>query len=110
MFALILFARCFKKFKKEVNKEKSTIKFSKNLDEINNFEFKLTSQNNEDGIIDYIFSKIPNNKTFVEIGFGYYEFNSLNLIKNGWKGKLVDIDKDECLVLKQLLNFSFQNQ
>jgi len=107
LFALILFARCFKKFKKEVNKEKSTIKFSKNLDEINNFEFKLTSQNNEDGIIDYIFSKIPNNKTFVEIGFGYYEFNSLNLIKNGWKGKLVDIDKDECLVLKQLLNFFF---
>ena len=107
IYSLILFIRTFKKFKTEINKKKSIEKFSKNLDEINNYEFKYTSQNNEDGIIEYIFNKIPNNKNFVEIGFGFYEFNSLNLIKKGWVGKLIDIDKDECLALNKLMNFFF---
>ena len=74
------------------------------LEEINKYEYKITSQNNEDGIIDYIFSKIPNNKYFIEIGFGYYEFNTLNLIKKGWQGKLIDIDLEESIALKSNLN------
>ena len=81
--------------------------FSKNLDEINNHEFKITSQNNEDGIIEYIFKKIPNSKVFVEIGLSYYEFNSLNLIKNNWSGLLVEQNFNECLVLRKLLNFYY---
>jgi len=64
LFSYILFIRYFNKFKREIRKNKSTEKFSKNLDDINNFEFKLTSQNNEDGIIEHIFSKIPNKKNF----------------------------------------------
>ena len=107
LFSYILFIRYFNKFKREIKKNKSTEKFSKNLDDINNFEFKLTSQNNEDGIIEHIFSKIPNKKNFVEVGFGFYEFNALNLIKNGWRGKLIDFDKDECLVSEKLLNFFY---
>ena len=106
-YSLMLFIRTFKKFKRETTKEKSDIKFSKKLDRINDFEFKITSQNNEDGIINYIFSKIPHNKYFVEIGFSYYECNSLNLIKNGWNGKLIDINKDECLSLKRLTSFFY---
>ncbi len=107
IYSIILFVRHFKKFKREINKEKSFNKFSQNLDSINNFEYKITSQNNEDGIIDYIFSKVPNKKVFVEVGFSYYEFNSLNLIKKNWQGKLIDIDKDECLSLKKLLAFFY---
>ena len=49
--------------------------------------------------------KIPNSKVFVEIGLGYYEFNSLNLIKNNWSGLLVEQNFNECLVLRKLLNF-----
>ena len=49
----------------------------------NYFEYRVTSQNNEDGIIEHIFSNIPNNKFFVELGFHFFECNSLNLIKNG---------------------------
>ena len=48
IYSLILFIRTFKKFKTEINKEKSIDKFSINLDEINNYEFKYTSQNNEE--------------------------------------------------------------
>ena len=106
-YSLLLFIRNYKKFKKEITKKISIIKFSDNLDSINNFEFKFTSQNNEDGIIEHIFSKIPNNKYFVEIGFSYYECNSLNLIKNGWSGKLIDINRDECLTLKKLVSFFY---
>ena len=73
------------------------------LDKINQYEYKITSQNNEDGIINHIFEKIPNNKYFVEIGFDFYEFNSLNLIKNGWNGKLFEINTEECVALKALL-------
>ena len=57
IYSIILFVRHFKKFKREINKEKSFNKFSQNLDSINNFEYKITSQNNEDGIIDEIFCK-----------------------------------------------------
>ena len=103
IYSTILFLRSFKKFKKEINKNKSSEKFSANLDKINQYEYKITSQNNEDGIINHIFEKIPNNKYFVEIGFDFYEFNSLNLIKNGWNGKLFEINTEECVALKALL-------
>ena len=106
-YSNVLFLRTLKKFKREINKEKSFEKFSQTFDEINKFEYKITSQNNEDGIIDHIFSKVPNNRFFVEIGFSFYEFNSLNLIKKGWSGKLIDFNKDNCLVLKKLLKFFF---
>lgn len=107
IYSNILFLRTFKKFKKEINKKRSFVKFSETFEEINKFEYKITSQNNEDGIIEYIFSKIPNDKYFIEIGFSFYEFNSLNLIKKGWSGKLIDFNKDNCLVLKKLLTFFF---
>ena len=109
VYSFFLFLRTFKKFKKSINSNKEYTKFSSKLTKINNYEYKITSQNNEDGIIDYIFKIIPNNKYFIEIGFGYYEFNSLNLIKNGWCGKLIDINEDESLALKKNLNFFFPN-
>ena len=107
IYSLILYIRHFRKFKKYLNKNKTNEKFSKNLDEINKYEYKITSQNNEDGIIEYIFSKIPNNKFFVELGFDFYEFNSLNLIKNGWNGLLIEGDFDECLIMDSCIKKFF---
>ena len=109
IYPYYLFFKTFKNFKKKTNTSKQYIKFSNNLDKINQNEFKLTSQNNEDGIIEHIFNMIPNNKRFIEIGFGYYEFNSMNLIKKGWSGKLIDIDSDEVIALKKNLNHYYQN-
>ena len=103
----ILFIRYFNKFKRSINREKTINKFSNNLDYINQFEYKITSQNNEDGIIEYIFSKIPNNKIFVEIGFSFYENNTLNLIKNGWNGTLIDLHTKENILYKRFVNFFF---
>jgi len=107
IYNLIIFLHCYRAFKKRILRDKNTKTFSSNLDEINNFEYQATSQNNEDGIIEYIFSKIPNNKFFIEIGLTFNEFNSLNLIKNGWSGKLIELQQDECIAIKKLLRHFF---
>ena len=109
LFPYFLFFRTSKNFKRKINSEKQSNKFSNILDKINQYEYKITSQNNEDGIIEFIFSKIPNNKYFVEIGFEYYEFNSLNLIKSGWEGKLIDTSLEDSLALEKNLKRNFPN-
>ena len=85
IYSFFLFLSVIRKFRKEINKQKKKDKFSDKLDKINYFEYRVTSQNNEDGIIEHIFSKVPNDKYFVELGFDFIECNSLNLIKNGSK-------------------------
>ena len=92
----IYFFKIKKEFKKILKKEKILLKNKNILDDINKYEYHITSQNNEDGIIDHIFSKINNKKKFVEVGFEFRQFNSLNLIRQGWQGVLVDADKKNC--------------
>ena len=107
IYSIILLLRFRNKFKRSINRVKSSEIYSNNLDKINSCEYKITSQNNEDGIIEHIFNKITNKKIFVEIGISYYEFNSLNLIKNGWSGLIIEQNFEECILLKKLLDFYF---
>lgn len=59
-------------------------------------EYKISSQNYEDGIINSLISNLKkNNNIFFEIGVDYYEFNSLQLIKNGWRGLVIDFDNEK---------------
>lgn len=91
------------KFRKKTNH-----KYSNNFDEINYHEFRKYSQNNEDGIIDYIFSKIKSYQiNFIEIGFDYYENNSLNLFRNINKILLIEASKDKCFVLNIILSIFY---
>jgi hypothetical protein len=63
---------------------------SKNLQD---YEFKVTSQNGEDGIIQFLISKVPiENKVFVEFGVhDYLESNTRFLLKNNnWSGLVID--------------------
>ena len=55
-------------------------------------EFKIYSQNGEDGLILYIFSEIGiTNSQFIEFGAGGTTSNTANLIINfGWSGLLID--------------------
>jgi len=105
LYKIFLFLRCRKKFKKNISNVPNYEKFSKNLNNINKHEYKITSQNNEDGLIEFIFNNINSNKFFFEIGFDFYEFNSLNLIKNGWSGILCDANIDNCYALDSLLKY-----
>lgn len=71
--------------------------------EINKYEFKFSSQNGEDGILLYLFSKVGIlNKRFVEIGIGDgRECNTANLILNfGWSGLLIDGDDEQVHMAK----------
>ena len=63
---------------------------------INRWEFKFHSQNGEDGILIYIFSKVGvTNRCFVEFGIEWgIECNTANLSLNfGWHGLLMDCDE-----------------
>ena len=110
LYNIILLKLSKRKFFNCISSKKHKIKNSQNLDKINKFEYKLTSQNNEDGIIDFLSKKIkkPDN-FFFEIGFDFYEFNSLNLIKKNWSGILIDGDQIKCDKLNVCINKYFPN-
>ncbi|MDC0516564.1 hypothetical protein OAN70_04095, partial [Candidatus Pelagibacter sp.] len=91
LYKIIIIPFSVLKFIYKKNKKKSYYKYSDSLENINKHEFKKTSQNNEDGIIEYIFNKIEIKKiNFVEIGFDYYENNSLNFLDKVNKGLYID--------------------
>ena len=69
-----------------------------NIFDINNNEKKVYSQNGEDEILEYIFSKVgTTNKFSVEFGVGNgFECNTIYLLeKKGWKGLMMDYGADQ---------------
>lgn len=68
------------------------------------FGFKVFSQSNEDGLIQYLISqvKIPN-KTFVEFGVGNYTESNTRflLLHNNWSGYVMDSSTDNMETLKK---------
>ena len=108
IYKFLLLIGAFFKFISKINRRKNSRKYSENLDEINNFEYSITSQNNEDGIINYIFKKLkvfqPN---FVEIGLDYYENNSLALLRKANKGLFIDGDNKKIFLLKNILKIVY---
>jgi hypothetical protein len=80
----------------------------KHLDgfDLNLHERKIYSQNGEDGIIEFIFSKIGStNKFSVEFGVGNgFESNTTYLLeKKGWKGLMMDYGSDEKIKTENLI-------
>jgi hypothetical protein len=64
---------------------------------IRDSEYSIFSQHWEDGVLDFLMSKLSKNKTFFEIGFHAVESNCLNLALNkGFIGCFVDAGKDHC--------------
>ena len=83
---------------------------------INKFGIKIYSQNEEDGIILYIFKHIGiKTKRFIEIGVeNGTECNTTNLLKNfGWKGVQIEGDKklyqDAKIKMKEILDMKIKN-
>ncbi len=80
---------------------------------INSHEKKIYSQNGEDGIIEYIFSKIgTTNKFSVEFGVGDgFESNTVNLLeKEGWKGLMMDYGSDQNIQLSNVVKKVWSNR
>ena len=108
IYKCLIFFGAFFKFIVKINKKKSSNKFSVNLDEINQFEYRKTSQNNEDGIINYIFTKLKiKHFNFIEIGFDYYENNSLDLLNKSKKGLFIDGSEEKVFLLKNILKIIY---
>ena len=100
------------KFLNKKFKKKSYTKNSDNLNDINKYEYKITSQNNEDGIIEFIFKNIGLKKiNFVEIGFDFYQNNSINFLGNVNKGLFIDGSEDKVIKLHNILKifYPFKN-
>ena len=109
IYKILLFSGAFFKFLYKLSKKKKFKIYSKNLDKINKYEFKKTSQNNEDGIINYLFKRLEfKNLNFIEIGFDYYENNSLNFLRKTNKGIFIDGSQEKTFLLKNLLKIFYQ--
>ena len=80
---------------------------------INENEKKFFSQNGEDGIIDYIFSKIgTTNKFSVEFGVGDgFESNTAYLLeKKNWTGLMMDYGSDDKIHVSNVLKKAWLNK
>ena len=91
-----------------MNTDLNSIEFDINL-----HENKIYSQNGEDGILEYIFSKIgTTNKFSVEFGVGNgFECNTINLLeKKGWKGLMMDYGADQEIQWKGIMNKAWSNK
>ena len=110
-YKILIFVGAVLKFIYKINRRKTFKIGSKNLDEINKNEYKQTSQNNEDGIINYIITKLNlKSLVFVEIGFDYYENNSLNIIKKSKKGLFIDGSEKKVSLLRNILKLLHSNK
>ena len=77
-----------------------------------NFGFKGYSQNEEDGIIQEIFSRIgTTNKQFIEIGVGNgLENNTLYLLLQGWHGLWIEGNSNFVEQIKNKFGFVIENR
>ena len=108
LYKVIIIIGGYIKFFNKINRKKKYTKFSSNLDKINDFEYQITSQNNEDGIINYIFDKLKINKlNFIEIGFDYYQNNSLGILNKCNKGLFIDGDNKKVIILRNVLKLFY---
>jgi hypothetical protein len=104
---IIITGGCIRFFNK-INRKKKFTKFSSNLDKINDFEYQITSQNNEDGIINHIFDQLKIDKlNFMEIGFDYYQNNSLAILKKCNKGLFIDGNNKKVTILRNVLKLFY---
>ena len=81
--------------------------------DINSHEKKIYSQNGEDGILEFIFSKIgTTNKFSVEFGVGNgFECNTVYLLeKKGWTGLMMDYGADQKIKWTSVLNKAWSNR
>ena len=108
LYKIIIIFGGFIRFFNKINRKKKYTKFSSNLDKINDFEYQITSQNNEDGIINHIFDILKIDKlNFMEIGFDYYQNNSLAVLKRCNKGLFVDGDNKKAIILRNVLKLFY---
>lgn len=77
---------------------------SKQVDNLSEVEFQVFSQWGDDGIIQYLISKIDiQNKTFIEFGVENYRESNTRflLVNNKWQGLVIDGSKENIDYIKK---------
>ena len=79
---------------------------------LDGFGYKVFSQNDEDGIINEIFTRIgTTNKKFIEFGVqDGIECNNHLLLDTGWSGLWIDGNKDDCNKIKTFFKTSLEDK
>lgn len=79
---------------------------------LEHFEFKVYSQNGEDGILAEIFDRVGiTNKSFVEFGVETgIECNTVFLLSQGWNGLWIDGNEKHCTKIKEIFNHYIQDK
>ncbi len=67
----------------------------RSFNDLNAFERRVLSQNGEDGILAELFSRLPHNRFFVEIGVedGLQCNTALLATRYGWRGVMIEADE-----------------
>jgi hypothetical protein len=93
----------------EFNKEMKMRKFitsqlKKLISQEHIWRYRCKSQNNneEAEYLLWLGNHIEASKSFVEFGFGVYEFNSVELVKSGYRGLLIDASQPSCDLANQI--------
>ncbi|MDP4196308.1 MAG: hypothetical protein Q8940_14725 [Bacteroidota bacterium] len=79
-------------------------KNDRTLEKLSDIEFKVFSQRGEDGIIQYLISKVPiENDTFVEFGVEDYKESNTRflLLNNDWQGLVMDCSEKNVNKIKE---------
>lgn len=81
---------------------------TRNIDKLTDAEFSVFSQFGDDGIIQYVISKLDiNQEKFIEFGVeNYIESNTRFLLENNnWSGMVIDSNKNNIEYIKNSLNY-----
>ncbi len=100
----------YKSPKVNLGQIQSSINSTKQISDLTEVEFQVFSQFGDDGIVDYLTTRIPcPNKTFIEFGVeDYRESNTRFLLINKyWSGLVIDGSQDNIIKIKneQFYNF-----
>ena len=96
--------------RQEIEKLKEQLRYHPNR--LEQFGFKVYSQNDEDGIIEEIFRRIGISVgTFCEIGVeNGLECNSLYLIHKGWRGSWLEGDANQMQSIQNKFGYILANK
>lgn len=83
-----------------------------NVQDLSEVEFQVFSQFGDDGIIQYLVSKLPlHNKTFIEFGVEDYRESNTRflLVNNAWSGMVMDGSIDNIRKIRSEQMYSFHD-
>jgi hypothetical protein len=81
-------------------------KFTKEFFPEKEWKIRASSQNDdeESSYLIWLCREIDASKSFVEFGFGIYEFNSVSLVKSGYRGMLLDGGEENCKLANRIFS------